>query len=232
MLDSLNAVSLYKASWNPFSGVSDLEMRLKHSAFHSLLIRSGDPQAVVDNRAEIGREVTRYIARQEWADAGLAIHALGDSYAHTYLTRIQGVMREVAYPTGTGHYDWNLPEHGHEYDDIYFNAYTRDKAVRYATDLTGRIVDGLVGRTTPAQRAQMVQAGMSDWMTLFHMVNNEDQFNSHARTYELNMYRAAGGNSSRLPGPLPTNRMDTTSGYHPSADEQSAIRRRLGRGFR
>jgi YD repeat-containing protein len=212
MVASLDATRLFISPW-----VSNWEMAIKHSAFHSLPMTAAGTRDMPGLRDAIGREVTGHIAAGRWADAGLAIHALADSYSHTQMERINGRWVEVGYRGGIGH---GLAEDGgHGPDNIYRNNWNRSKTLSYVRDLGGRLIDGFVGRTAPARRAQLVRDATSDWMTLYRMSNNEDQMIHNARTYENHQYNMPGGHVG-LPPPLPLDQMDVGGNRIPARYER------------
>lgn len=218
MVESLDAVSLALNGW-----VSPWEMRRKHSAFHSLPMADSGARDMPRIRGEIGREVAGHIAAGRWADAGLAIHALGNSYSHTHMETLGGRRVEVGWQAGVGHA--RTEEGGHAPDNIFFDRWSRSKMISYVYDLGGRLIDGFVGRTSAARRHQLVTEVTSDWSNLYRMSHNEGDMIRYARTYENHQFRMPGGNVG-LVSPLPLGQMNVGGNSVPPRYERP-IRDRL-----
>jgi hypothetical protein len=180
--------------WGNWPGINRDQI---HSRLHSLAQGANGVEFVRTNRANAGALVTTAISDGRYALAGLAIHYLGDSYAHTYATR----GGERAYRVGIGHgLQGTAPD----------NMYNRPTLMRrYVADLAGRIADGL--GVSSGNRSAVISRGTARWETVFSGNSNQADFSTDARRAERDWYVDIGGHRSRLNGPYSERNIHSTS---------------------
>ena len=200
MVRSLDAVSLWRNL-----RVGPQELREKYSAFHSLSNTALTPEGLVRIRHQTGAEVQDLIRRGQWAEAGLAIHALGDSYSHSRMVWRNGREVEIGYGPPLGHWEWTTSDHGKEVDNIFRDGWTRSKMISFSRDLARRMADGLAPNASPRRRNEIFAAGLRSWDILYNSqgrATNEAGFLQGARNWVNYTFERAGGNNGGLGRPL------------------------------
>lgn len=165
------------------------------------------------------------IANSDFVTAGVAIHRLGDHYAHTD-------FEGKPFPGGEGHGAQtvvNTYSNGtisYNPDDMY-NSSARIQNMRdYQKALSIVISEGLtereykLGYPTGGTKSSATDAGVALWSEIFNRNNNEIKFKNDAARIISEIHKNSSQNEYKI---LKDKNMDTKGGYKASADEIKSL---------